>query len=639
MLKRILNHRFLFFTIFILIAIMIFLTNFLPPSNLKDNLQLLVRDNSAAPVLKLDSELDLSSLSLSDNIDITTINPPGDEVISMYYTLPESGNDIITNELDTLVSSLYTLLSTANIPLNTSLTLSLLPNSSMTDTEYIEICQELNTILASNNLDKLSLILFPKEPKKFANITGSESFDKLGVTINTPVDFKSAQDLHDTFGDTKTLYIRDNILGHHIASDNTANLNQSFASLGSDINMLYYICAANLPKYTTIFSPYNTFDNTLSIVTENNAGFSAIYSRLLSEPWLTNEDVAISNTSPYRILNSYDKLEGDVELIVSPANTSLLSASNILYKINEVVPIIQTYKPYVLNFNTNDFPRGISRIKAVSQDSSNTIVQSIDVILGGGTTTSRPPRVENSYTNDVLSTATISETGYVPILMYHTISDTVLPENENSSVSTANFDAQMAALIENGYNPISFKQLHDYIEGKDVIPSKPVIITMDDGYLNNYTHAYPIYQKYNIQATLFVSPYYVKKENTNRHFGWDAAREMEASGLIDIQPHGYDHTPLPYLSIKDARYHVSIGLGLIEQNLGERDVKVVSYPQFRNTIFTKKALNELQINLQITNLIKPYQKDRTIEANNLKRINVPNTMSPKELISTLDSYQ
>ena len=531
------------------------------------------------------------------------------------------------------------LLSSANLPADTSLTICVLPAITMNDPEYISICRDFDTILADNQLDNISLIVYPREPKKFAQLDGSDSFDKLGVNINSSLDFSLAQEIHDSFGDSKTIYIRDNILGHHISSDNVSAENPSLAILGNDINMLYYMCAASLPKYTTMFSPYNVSDNTLNIATQNNQGFCAIYSRLLAEPWLTTRDVDITNKSPYRPLNSYDTLEGDVELIVSPDNTSLLSASNILYKINEVVPIINSYKPYVLNFNTSDFPNGISRIKAVSQNSANTIVQSIDVILNHTDTTSRAPRTEAFYSNEVLPAGTASETGYIPILMYHTISDTVLPENENSSVSTSNFDAQMQALLAGGYSPISFKDLYNYIEGTGSIPTKPVIITMDDGYLNNYTHAYPIYKKYNIPATLFVSPYYIKDENTDRHFGWDAAREMEASGLIDIQPHGYDHTPLPYLSIKDAKYHVSIGLGLIEQKLGNRDVNVVSYPQFRNTVFTKKALKELKIDLQITNLIKPYQKDNTIKSNNLKRINVPNTMSPQELVTTLDSYQ
>ncbi len=623
LIKKIFNHPFVSIIIFLLICAIIFIFCSLPPLNSKDDLQLLAKNNSDDPIVKMQTEVDLSTLT---NVD--------DNALSLYYSIPDDSSSIIISEFDKLVSSLYMLLSQSSIPDDNNITLSVLPNITMSDKDYVELCQRFNLILQDNNLDNVSIILFPKYPKKLANINGYEEFNNLGVIINSSSDLTLAQELHDNFDDTKTLYIRDNIISYNTTSDNLAGMNISPTTIGNDINMVYYTLAVNMPKYNTIFSPYNSLDNTLNISTDSAPNFCAIYSRLLDESWTTTQNVAVTSSSPYSPLSSYDKLKGDVELIVSPTNRSLLSSSNILYKVNEVVLVPSVYKPFRVKFNTNDFPAGISRIKAVSQNTDTPLVQSIDVVLQRDSYDFRASRVEHS--ND---TQYSSPSGYIPILMYHTISDTVLPESENSSVSTANFDAQMKALVDNGYHPISFKQLHDYMTENEPLPDKPFIITMDDGYLNNYTHAYPIYKKYNIPATLFVSPYYMKEENTDRHFGWAAAREMESSGLIDIQPHGYDHTPLPYLSLKDVSYHISLGLGLIEHNLGARDVKVMSYPQFRNSIFTKKTLEKLNIDLQITNLIKPYQKNKDIVSNNLKRINVPNTMSPAELISVLDSYQ
>ena len=90
---------------------------------------------------------------------------------------------------------------------------------------------------------------------------------------------------------------------------------------------------------------------------------------------------------------------------------------------------------------------------------------------------------------------------------------------------------------------------------------------------------------------------------------------------------------LPYLSLKDVQYHISRSKGIIEKNLGPRDVFVVAYPQFRNTRYTRKLLSELGIDLQITKLA---ERGTVLDASNLKRINVPNTMSPEELINTLE---
>ena len=157
---------------------------------------------------------------------------------------------------------------------------------------------------------------------------------------------------------------------------------------------------------------------------------------------------------------------------------------------------------------------------------------------------------------------------------------------------------------------------------------------MDDGYLNNYTLAYPIYKKYNISATLFVSSFYMQEENTERHFGFAAAREMENSGLIDIESHGYDHTPFTKLSLKDLKYHISISHGILEQQLGARDVFTVACPQFRNNYLTRQTLTTQGVNLQITNLAKP---GTGLQKSSLKRINVPNTMTPNQLITTIES--
>ena len=126
----------------------------------------------------------------------------------------------------------------------------------------------------------------------------------------------------------------------------------------------------------------------------------------------------------------------------------------------------------------------------------------------------------------------------------------------------------------------------------------------------------------------------MQEQNTERHFGFAAAREMEQSGLIDIESHGYNHTPFTKLSIRDLKYHISISKGILEKNLGTRDVFTVACPQFRNNYFTRKTLISQDVTFQITKLAKPGTHLKT---SRLKRINVPNTMSPTNLISTLET--
>jgi hypothetical protein len=74
----------------------------------------------------------------------------------------------------------------------------------------------------------------------------------------------------------------------------------------------------------------------------------------------------------------------------------------------------------------------------------------------------------------------------VPILYYHSISDQPVGIRE-LSVATKDFEAQMRYLAKNGYTAIDFAELDHFTSFE-----KPVIITLDDGYADNYTNAYPV---------------------------------------------------------------------------------------------------------------------------------------------------
>ena len=139
----------------------------------------------------------------------------------------------------------------------------------------------------------------------------------------------------------------------------------------------------------------------------------------------------------------------------------------------------------------------------------------------------------------------------VPILMYHHLSEDV---TNSEMVSPAQFEAQIRALSEAGYTGVSFDELQAYVLRGEPLPEKPVVITFDDGYRSNYTLAYPILQKYNMKAAIFVIGVSFGKDHykdtdyaITPHFGAAEAAEMAASGLVSIQSHTYDmHQWLPY---------------------------------------------------------------------------------------------
>lgn len=87
----------------------------------------------------------------------------------------------------------------------------------------------------------------------------------------------------------------------------------------------------------------------------------------------------------------------------------------------------------------------------------------------------------------------------IPILMYHHVS----PAPGLVTVSPANFRAQMEWIVRRGWRSIGCDDLAGFLAGKP-LPAKAVLITFDDGYLDNYVHAYPVLKELGLSATIFL---------------------------------------------------------------------------------------------------------------------------------------
>ncbi len=124
----------------------------------------------------------------------------------------------------------------------------------------------------------------------------------------------------------------------------------------------------------------------------------------------------------------------------------------------------------------------------------------------------------------------------VPSLMYHAVSDACWGI-QSLFVSPARMEEQLRYLTENGYTPIWFEDLGraDQIE-------KPILLTFDDGYDDNYTELFPLLKKYNVKATVFVI---VDLLGTEHYLTKEQVKELSDSGLVSIQSHTMTH---PYLS-------------------------------------------------------------------------------------------
>jgi peptidoglycan/xylan/chitin deacetylase (PgdA/CDA1 family) len=149
------------------------------------------------------------------------------------------------------------------------------------------------------------------------------------------------------------------------------------------------------------------------------------------------------------------------------------------------------------------------------------------------------------------------------VLMYHSISD------EPGQVTAGNFEAQIKYLAENGYTFLFPEEIHD--SGKH---GRSVIITFDDGYRDNYETAFPILQKYNAKAVIFMITYHIGQD------GWltrEQIRSLESSGLARVEPHTQFHSDLTRITLEEVRLQIENSNAVIKDITG-RDPRVFAYP-------------------------------------------------------------
>ncbi len=187
------------------------------------------------------------------------------------------------------------------------------------------------------------------------------------------------------------------------------------------------------------------------------------------------------------------------------------------------------------------------------------------------------------YCTSGIKNLDIPEGIHVPILMYHAVSDDLWGFSE-LFVSPSDMDAQLAYLVDNGYDPIFFEDL-DHVQDYD----KPVILTFDDGYLDNYTELYPLLQKHNVKATIFVITSAMGV--SQRSMTPAQVKELSDSGLVSIQSHTVSHRELSSLDydqqlaeIRDSKLEVTRMTG--------REPHVLCYPSGERNETTQELTSQ-----------------------------------------------
>ncbi|MFQ5421300.1 MAG: polysaccharide deacetylase family protein [Anaerolineae bacterium] len=181
----------------------------------------------------------------------------------------------------------------------------------------------------------------------------------------------------------------------------------------------------------------------------------------------------------------------------------------------------------------------------------------------------------------------------VPILMYHYIS--VPPEGADKyridlSVSPDHFREQMAYLAANGFTTIDLYDLSRAITNKQELPEKPVIITIDDGYRDNYVNAFPVLQEFGQTATISLATQFLDDGHPD-YLTWAMVEEMAAAG-IRFEPHTKTHPDLRGQSRDYLIYQVLGSRETIAAHVGYMP-RFFTYPSGRYDEGTIQILQEL----------------------------------------------
>jgi len=149
----------------------------------------------------------------------------------------------------------------------------------------------------------------------------------------------------------------------------------------------------------------------------------------------------------------------------------------------------------------------------------------------------------------------------VPILTYHSFDY----GKGLLSVSPENFEKQMRYLKNKHYNVISFGELVDGIKNRRSFARNTVVITIDDGYKNNFTYAYPILKKYGFPAVIFLITNSIEHAD---FLSWDEVKEMSKNN-ISFGGHTRNHVYLPSLNKEDVLWdEISGSKKAIEEHAG-----------------------------------------------------------------------
>ena len=174
----------------------------------------------------------------------------------------------------------------------------------------------------------------------------------------------------------------------------------------------------------------------------------------------------------------------------------------------------------------------------------------------------------------------------VPILVYHRVSDV---DKNPTTLTVADFDAQLKFLVDNGYHVIAPDDLLDAWASGKTLPSKPIVLTFDDGHEDIYKNVFPILQKYNMRATVFIVTDHIGMKD---YLTWDLVRALQAGGFMDFESHTMSYKDLTTLK-GDKLWNEIYGSKQAIEWAIKKPAKFIAYPEGKYTVDAEDTSKEV----------------------------------------------
>lgn len=151
----------------------------------------------------------------------------------------------------------------------------------------------------------------------------------------------------------------------------------------------------------------------------------------------------------------------------------------------------------------------------------------------------------NSAQNALQSANAPDEKKKLVILMYHGFTDS--GKESDYVLNIKKFEDDIIYFKKQGFTFVDTNDIINYVYKGKKLPEKTVMLTFDDGYLNNYIYAFPVIKKHGVKVVISPIAYYVEYYTLNHdknphysHLTNKEIKEMHESSLVDFQNHSYN---------------------------------------------------------------------------------------------------